>query len=281
MRGSAATRHEADDLVDQAFESLIGSYLLTERQRQIGRKMVLGPVICVHYDYGRPGQAGQVQFGPDGPGAGRHYQADVFFVGHVSPKEAVAHIRAYGPAAEHQIFVLGYKSGLVSSYLSLDCAAFTPVHTLMARALAEVPAGPPGAEIGRATTAAECQWLNTIPGMDPVPTEDLVDPHVRYYYGVVDDQAVAAVRRADLTPFISWVSHLYTAPDFRRRGLATALMRQLLRDSAAIGRRWSMLLATPQAVGLYRRLGYRDLAPVLSFTMNRSPEPAEVARESG
>jgi GNAT superfamily N-acetyltransferase len=50
-----------------------------------------------------------------------------------------------------------------------------------------------------------------------------------------------------------------TAPAARRRGLGTALMRGLLAAARRRGLAASVLQATDEGFGLYRRLGYRDL----------------------
>ncbi|NMO19982.1 GNAT family N-acetyltransferase [Pyxidicoccus fallax] len=56
-----------------------------------------------------------------------------------------------------------------------------------------------------------------------------------------------------------------TAPEARGRGLASEVMRGLLSDARARGMRASVLQATPQGMGVYRRLGYRDLGGWVSW----------------
>lgn len=50
-----------------------------------------------------------------------------------------------------------------------------------------------------------------------------------------------------------------TAPEGRGRGLASEVMRGLLAGARARGMVASVLQATPQAKGMYQRVGYRDL----------------------
>ncbi|WP_163994007.1 GNAT family N-acetyltransferase [Pyxidicoccus caerfyrddinensis] len=56
-----------------------------------------------------------------------------------------------------------------------------------------------------------------------------------------------------------------TAPEARGRGLASEVMRGLLAGARARGMKASVLQATPQAKGMYRRLGYRDLGGWVSW----------------
>ncbi|MBZ4419785.1 GNAT family N-acetyltransferase [Myxococcus sp. RHSTA-1-4] len=56
-----------------------------------------------------------------------------------------------------------------------------------------------------------------------------------------------------------------TVPEARGRGLASEVMRGLLAGARARGMAASVLQATPQGVGMYRRLGYRDLGGWVSW----------------
>ena len=55
-----------------------------------------------------------------------------------------------------------------------------------------------------------------------------------------------------------YLSRIYTAPDWRGQGLATALIREALAHARACGLRRIMLTATPSTRGLYQRLGFRN-----------------------
>lgn len=54
---------------------------------------------------------------------------------------------------------------------------------------------------------------------------------------------------------IWWVT---TIPDYRRRGISTAITRAALADSARLGFRAAMVEAPPDAVPMYRRLGFQE-----------------------
>jgi ribosomal protein S18 acetylase RimI-like enzyme len=56
-----------------------------------------------------------------------------------------------------------------------------------------------------------------------------------------------------------------TAPEARGRGLASEVVRGLLAGARARGKVASVLQSTPQGVGVYRRLGYRELGAWVSW----------------
>lgn len=94
----------------------------------------------------------------------------------------------------------------------------------------------------------------------------------RTYSGLSGDSGRVYVAYVDQTPVstlltcvrgenccVVWVA---TAPEARRRGLSTALLKHALADAAESGCRTSTLVASPMGKPGYRRLGYHDLGPV-------------------
>jgi GNAT superfamily N-acetyltransferase len=72
----------------------------------------------------------------------------------------------------------------------------------------------------------------------------------RRHLGEAPDQAVAEVRR------------MYVSPPFRGRGLAKTILIRLEQTARTVGCRLMILetgLAQPEALGLYRSSGYRDV----------------------
>ncbi|MFD0278791.1 GNAT family N-acetyltransferase [Kitasatospora sp. NPDC127111] len=56
------------------------------------------------------------------------------------------------------------------------------------------------------------------------------------------------------------VGGVAVAPDVRGRGLARAVVGAALDHARTLGPRFALLFCRPQLVGLYRRLGFRELA---------------------
>ena len=67
--------------------------------------------------------------------------------------------------------------------------------------------------------------------------------------------------RAELhEPDGAWqmIFSVMTAPDRRGEGLAAALVKHVVQEARASGRRGAVLTAKPELVGFYARLGFRD-----------------------
>ncbi len=80
---------------------------------------------------------------------------------------------------------------------------------------------------------------------------------MRYYLARLEGRPVATAAQffwGGLAA-IWWVT---TIPDFRRRGVSTAITRAALADAASMGYRAAMLESAPDSVPMYRRLGFRE-----------------------
>lgn len=77
------------------------------------------------------------------------------------------------------------------------------------------------------------------------------------------DAAGAEAARARLTVLGRYASvdSVDTEPAFRRRGLASAMMRRLVADARKAGARVGLLTATDAGLMVYQRLGWTLLAP--------------------
>lgn len=220
----------------------------------MGHRLELGPITCIHYDY---------------EWEGLRRSAENFFIWGVPPSEVAAILAEYGPAEDHELFVVMDRPGLANEYMIAGFSALTPGNYLMAHSLDAIPKKPLPLKhsIHLASTAGETLFLNVIEGADFVLMDDVLDPNLQFYYCLRGSQPVAMARNGRIGPALSWISHVYTRPDFRGQGLAFVLMSQIMTDCRDAGDRSSLLLATEPAHSLYQRLGYQDLAPVLNFHM--------------
>jgi GNAT superfamily N-acetyltransferase len=225
------------------YELLVDSYLATARQQEIGERRQVGPVPCIHYDF---------------VWQGKHVIADNFFVFNGDLPAAIAAIRAYRPAAENQIFVpldnpavpktlagygLEYKSAdyLMDRLISTEDSLITPVFPVQ-----------------QAKSREDAAVFTQIEEDNIVLEVDIINPALRYYYILQDGRPVAQARNRHTRPDVSWISHVYTVPSYRKRGLGTALIQQILLDNALAGVDHSVLLSTPAGHRLYHKVGYTD-----------------------
>jgi GNAT superfamily N-acetyltransferase len=72
-----------------------------------------------------------------------------------------------------------------------------------------------------------------------------------------DGRIVATTATLPYDGRFAWISMVLVAPDYRRRGLATRLMQQAMRELAA-AKLVPVLDATPDGREVYRRLGFED-----------------------
>ena len=231
-------------------ELLAHTHLLTERQRRQSSIGSVGPLLCVHAEGMQDGQPVVV---------------DRFFAADCSPAAALTAMRNYGPARDHLLFVVDAPAERQRAF---GRVGFRLVETQwqMACSLADwQPAKTETAmegEVRRATGAGDAVALSAIDGLEPVQIAELRDPALIHYYVAVNNHPVTYGRNAHYDSEITWVSHVYTSPEHRRLGYASALMERIQADSVQAGIARSMLLATSLARALYIRIGYTKVADV-------------------
>jgi ribosomal protein S18 acetylase RimI-like enzyme len=136
------------------------------------------------------------------------------------------------------------------------------------------PAPPPGAVVERVRDAAGLEaWHDG--GRSPLFEAHLAlglgeDAPLRHYVGFLEGRPVA---KASL--FLSAESaglyNVSVAPADRRRGLGTAVALAPLLDARRLGYTVGVLSATPMAIGLYRRLGFREAGAVACYAEQGEP----------
>lgn len=215
----------------------------TAYARRVARRGWAGPLELLRFDDpARPG----------GP-------FDEFFARACDPAEALAALAAARPVAEHYLTALDDRPGLLEGYRR---GGYRLSHSeqLMARALSDPPA-PPDAPVLLARDPDQAAWLNAHDpqGLAWIQPDNLADPRTAHYALIADGRPAARGRCQQLDRAHGYVSRVYTAEAYRRRGLGRALMRRILADEHARGARWSVLSASAQGVGLYAGLGYHSL----------------------
>jgi ribosomal protein S18 acetylase RimI-like enzyme len=79
----------------------------------------------------------------------------------------------------------------------------------------------------------------------------------RYYVGRLDGRPVATVERFAGAGVVS-IQYVVTLPEARRRGIGAAMTRHAMTDARHLGYHVAVLTASPDGVGIYRRLGFRE-----------------------
>jgi GNAT superfamily N-acetyltransferase len=69
-------------------------------------------------------------------------------------------------------------------------------------------------------------------------------PALRLYYVEENGEPIGSIRSVHLQKNAAWVNNLVTDPKHRRRGVGSALIRSMLRDDAAYGAKYSVLLSS-------------------------------------
>jgi GNAT superfamily N-acetyltransferase len=236
---------------ETAWTLFIEGFTTTAYARRVATRFRAGPLEAVRFagDEDRPEAA-----------------FEEFFARACAPADALAAVVAAHTLAEHYITALDDQPDLIAAY---ERGGYRRSHTeaLMACDLCASGAVSASHSVLTVRTGAEANWLNT---NDPqnirwIVPDNLADPRMSHYVLVIDGVVAARGRNLRLDEAHSYVSRVYTADAYRRRGLALTLMRQILADDMARGARWSVLTASAMGESLYTKLGYRSLGTIHIF----------------
>jgi ribosomal protein S18 acetylase RimI-like enzyme len=86
---------------------------------------------------------------------------------------------------------------------------------------------------------------------------------VRFFAAVTDDGACVGTAGSRVVDSSALVAAVTTIPAYRRRGLGTAMTCRALLSAREDGAGDAFLDATPAGAGIYRRLGFTELGPVV------------------
>lgn len=236
--------------IDTAWQATIAGYVGAPFVQQVATPLACAPI-----------QGVRVAYQIDSP-----TPCDDFYVANCDPKAAVAAIKSVPPIANQYITVLDDRPDCVARYTVLGLRhAYSEV--LMACDLRQRIRTAPAYDVRRATRVDVQSWNMLDPeGAIWLHPLNVFVPAMAHYAVFVDAQLVARGRSLQLASGCSYVSMVYTAPAYRRQGLAMALLQHILNEDARAGIQLSTLLATQSAVPLYQRVGYQALAQTHVFT---------------
>ena len=140
---------------------------------------------------------------------------------------------------------------------------------IMVHELKRIPRFEKPAKIVRVTTADLADRVNKAAGARQILPEHLgKDSPLRQYVALVDDKPVGWVRSIDVEG-ATWCADMYVVPAFRRRGIARAMMAQMLRDDRAHGSKLAVLTASHAGARLYPIVGYKQIGTLMLYTPKR------------
>jgi GNAT superfamily N-acetyltransferase len=240
--------------VTNGFAVFLNSFTESPSRRAISTRAQTGPLPVVHSEYVWEGQPRIV---------------DDFFIHTTPSEEALAAVRVYAPAPLHYLLVIDAYPDTLSAYTAAGYRlAF--IEYLMARSLSGLPPCDDHHPIRRVATADEAARVNAGDAeQEPwVRPGNLEAPNIHHYYVELDGATAARARSWQYDSTGSYVTHVFTHPNYRRHGLGRAVMLRILHDCAARGETEQVLVASEEGDRLYRSLEYERLATILVFEPN-------------
>jgi GNAT superfamily N-acetyltransferase len=208
---------------------------------------------------------------------GSHYdkplwwETDSFQAIDVEPEEVIETIRSYQPGPHLIAVITTEPEGIIPSYAELGYKTIPsePMETVMTRNFGSFMSGDELHPVQIVQTEQQRQFYNSVIDADDphgqMQPEELGDSALRYYYVEKDGKCVCNGKAILSLPTAVVVEPLWTHPDYRRRGIATALMNRLHIDAVKSGVNRSVIIATAMGVALYTTLGYEAIGYIQKF----------------
>ena len=191
-------------------------------------------------------------------------EQDAFYVLGVEPSDVMATVKSYHPHPHHMITVfadaaepfqkvfthLGYRpmSELAQPFMQLRLDGLL---------LSE------NNDVQKVRTPADWTFINS--SGEVMKPSHLDGSAFRYYFIERDGKPICTGRYMMTALGAIYIAGLDTAPEYRRLGLATALLDQMHRDALAEGATLSVLCSSPMGFGLYHSIGYEVLTYMHAF----------------
>jgi GNAT superfamily N-acetyltransferase len=138
---------------------------------------------------------------------------------------------------------------------------------LFVNALASVPEFSSSLPVRRVTTIEEAEALRAAARRRQIPAEHLgvENAPVRQYVAVEDEAPIGWVQSIS-TLGATWCANLFVKPEYRRRGVARALLSKMLADDRDFGSSASVLLSSRAGALLYPAVGYVRIGELLAYS---------------
>lgn len=140
---------------------------------------------------------------------------------------------------------------------------------LMIHSLTQIPSFEAPAIIRRVTTQELADRVNKAARSRQILPEHLQnDAPLREYTALIDEEVVGWVSSI-MAGNDTWCSNMYVKTEFRRRGIARAMLSQMLHDDRNAGAEQAVLLASHTGAKLYPVVGYEQIGTLLIYTPKR------------
>lgn len=141
---------------------------------------------------------------------------------------------------------------------------------VMVHELKRIPRFNSPVKIVRVTTENLAERMNKAARFRQILPEHLgTNTPLRQYAALVKDKPVGWVRSIDVAQ-ATWCADMYVVPEFRRRGIARAMMARMLRDDRAQGSELAVLTASHAGAKLYPLVGYKQIGTLMLYTPKKN-----------
>jgi ribosomal protein S18 acetylase RimI-like enzyme len=219
-----------------------------------------------------PQRVGPLWVARDGPRKSGNCRNEEWAAFGVNPMEADRIIRnaARGRFAICQIHPTGESDELMRKEYKELAYGLQTTEPLMAHNLKRIPtfAPPANIKIERVTTQPLADRLAKVTRSRQILPEHFENQKVRQYIALAGDKIVGWVRSVSAGDS-RWCSNMHVLPAFRRRGIARAMLSQMLRDDRQASAKGNVLTSSHVGALLYPLLGYEQLATLYVYKLSR------------
>lgn len=214
------------------------------------------------------GNAWHVHYGV--PMGGRDHE---IFIYDVPIPKAVRLAWHWSRNAPHYLGILHELGDRIVAEVAAAGYALSVIETLMLRpALPLAPASlPEGMTLQQVTTIQQADWYNQLQKRTAIFPAELEDTRLRYYLVYQGMVPVARGRLVLLDEGIFCLDGIHTLATHRRRGIARAMVTQMIMDAAAAGHVIGVLSSSDMGYTLYQQLGYQNILQLTIFESTIAP----------
>lgn len=195
-----------------------------------------------------------------------------FFAGEISPSQVSAKITHFLETNPREFVLNVFTSNLTSLVPGYRDVGFQHVwnNMLMMNRLKakkrEVKI-PPEIKVETMKTHEDTARVNSMQPDFPASTQSLDDPYITNLYATFDGQMGAKAQAVMIAPDFLYISDMFTAPAFRRKGLSAALLETLQKQGLERGCKYAILVPSrmTREIELYQRYAYTELVPIALF----------------